>query len=284
MGRLRWIAGRGHVEFNGEGQPIRMRGAALDITKRKQAEEQLRMTEASLRESKERIDLATKAAGLVVWTWDIPRDEVWLSNKDRALFGFSQGEKLTAERIRSVVHPEDRQLVRQLSEDALRTGREIESQYRVLLPDGKVRWVARRGRVEFDADGKPFWERGVLMDISERKQAELQAQQQRDELEQLRQQKTALLEREVAERARLEREVIDICAREQRRIAYDLHDSVGQQLVGIALCAKLLEEQLRGERHSEADKAGTLSSLLMMQPGRRGLLRALSRGPMASEI
>ena len=66
------------------------------------------MGEATLRESKERIDLATKAAGLVVWTWDIPRDEVWLSNKDRALFGFSQGEKLTPERIRSVVHPEDR--------------------------------------------------------------------------------------------------------------------------------------------------------------------------------
>jgi len=261
-GRLRWIAGRGHVDFNGEGQPIRIRGASLDITQRKQAEEQLRLTEATLRESKERIDLATKAAGLVVWTWDIPRDEVWLSNKDRALFGFSQGEKLTAERIRSVVHPEDRQLVRQLSEDALRTGREIETQYRVLLPDGKVRWVTRRGRVEFDADGKPLRERGVLMDISERKYAELQAQQQRDELEQLRQQRTASLEREVSERTRLEREVIDICAREQRRIAYDLHDSVGQQLVGIALCAKLLEEQLRGERHSEADKAGMIVKLV----------------------
>ena len=101
-----------------------------------------------------------------------------------------------------------------------------------------------------------------IIDISERKQAELQAQQQRDELEQLRQQRTALLEREVAERARLEREVIDICAREQRRIAYDLHDSVGQQLVGIALCAKLLEEQLRGERHSEADKAGMIVKLV----------------------
>ena len=181
-GQLRWIVGRGHVEFNGNGQPVRMRGAALDITKRKQAEEQLRMSEATLRESKERIDLATKAAGLVVWTWNIPRDEVWLSNKDRALFGFSQGEKLTAERIRSVVHPEDRQLVRELRENALRTGEEIETQYRVLLPDGKVRWVTRRGRVEFDADGKPFKERGVLMDITERRQAELEAERQRNEL------------------------------------------------------------------------------------------------------
>ena len=181
-GQIRWIGGRGHVEFGGDGRPVRMRGCSLDITKRRRAEEELRMGEAALRESKERIDLATKAAGLVVWTWDIPRDEVWLSNKDRALFGFSQGEKLTAERIRSVVHPEDRQLVRQLSEDALRTGEEIETQYRVLLPDGRVRWVTRRGRVEFDADGKPFRERGVLMDITKRKQAELEAARQRNEL------------------------------------------------------------------------------------------------------
>jgi PAS domain S-box-containing protein len=181
-GQLRWIAGRGHVECNGDGQPVRMRGASLDITKRKQAEEQLRMSEATLRETKEHIDLATKAAGLVVWTWDIPRDEVWLSSKDRALFGFSQGEKLTAERIRSVVHPEDRQLVRQLSEDALRTGTEIENQYRVLLSDGRVRWVTRLGRVEFDADGKPLRERGILMDITDRKQAELAAARQRHDL------------------------------------------------------------------------------------------------------
>jgi two-component system sensor kinase FixL len=181
-GQLRWIAGRGHVDCNGHGQPVRMRGASLDITKRKQAEEQLRMSEATLRESKEHIDLATKAAGLVVWTWDIPRDEVWLSSKDRALFGFSQGEKLTAERIQSVVHPEDRQLVRQLSEDALRTGREIENQYRVLLHDGTVRWVTRLGRVEFGADGKPLRERGILMDITERKQAELEAARQHHDL------------------------------------------------------------------------------------------------------
>src|SRR5437762_9153913 len=180
-GQLRWIAGRGHGECNGEGQPVRMRGASLDITKRKQAEEQLRMSEATLRESKEHIDLATKAAGLVVWTWDIPRDEFWLSSKDRALFGFSQREKLTAERIRSTVHPEDRQLLRQQT-DALTTGREIENQYRVLLPDGRVRWVMRLGRVEFDADGKPLREHGILMDISERKQAELEAARQRHDL------------------------------------------------------------------------------------------------------
>ena len=84
---------------------------------------------------------------------------------------------------------------------------------------------------------------------------------QRGELERLREQKTAFLDKEVAERARLEREVIESCAREQRRIAYDLHDGVGQQLVGIALSAKLLEEHLRSDRPAEAEKASTIVRL-----------------------
>ena len=65
----------------------------------------------------------------------------------------------------------------------------------------------------------------------------------------------------VAERARLEREVIESCTREQRRIAYDLHDGVGQHLVGIALSAKLLEEQLRPRQLDEAEKASTIVKL-----------------------
>jgi two-component system sensor kinase FixL len=167
-GQLRWIAGRGNVEFNGEGQPIRMRGASLDITKRKQAEEHFR--------------LAADAGGLIVWSWDIRRDEVSLSEKDRAFLGFSREEKLNAERVRSVVHPEDRKLVRRLVEKSLHTCEETEAEYRVVLPDGEVRWVTRRGRVEFDGNGEPIWERGVLMDITERKQAELEAARHRHEL------------------------------------------------------------------------------------------------------
>ena len=132
----------------------------------------LQTSEAGLREGEKQMSLAARAARLIVWTWDIPRDEVWLSDKDRALFGFSQNEKLSAERVRSIVHPEDRQFVKALVTRSLAGDKELEAEYRLLLPNGKVRWVNRRGRIELDAAGKPVWERGVLIDITERKQAQ----------------------------------------------------------------------------------------------------------------
>ena len=212
--------------------------------------------------SDKKLNLAADSADLGLWEWDLNKDEIWVSPTRRAQLGLPPSGTITFEDIISRWHADDRDQIRKAIEDAIENGKDYEAEFRIVFADGNVRWMAARGRVQVNKEGKPTRLLGVSVDVTARKQAELQAQQQRDELEQLRQQKTALLEREVAERARLEREVIDICAREQRRIAYDLHDSVGQQLVGIALCAKLLEEQLRGERHSEADKAGMIVKLV----------------------
>ncbi len=143
-----------------------------DMLRAAQLADALKASETTLRDTEGRMTLAANAASIVMWTWDIPRDEVWLSDKGRALFGFSHLEKLNAERVRSVIHPEDRQLVRQLVEKSLTTSEEIQAEYRVVLVDGSVRWVTRRGLVEFDADGQPAWERGILVDITERKHAE----------------------------------------------------------------------------------------------------------------
>src|SRR5437667_4427775 len=164
-GEYRWISDNGVPRYDAQKNFAGYIGSCMDVT-------DLISKEEALRDSEERMSLAATAANLVVWTWDIRRDEVWLPEKDRALFGFSQREKLSAERVRGVVHPEDRHYVRRLVEKSLATGEEFEAEYRVVLADGRIRWVTRRGRVEFDENGKPTWERGVLMDITERKQAE----------------------------------------------------------------------------------------------------------------
>jgi PAS domain S-box-containing protein len=211
--------------------------------------------------SEKRFNLAADSANLGMWEWDLEKDEIWVTPTRRAQLGFSASGKITFEELISRWHADDREKVRQAVNEAIQTGKDYQAEFRLVRADGSVSWVSARGRVHLDEQRKPKRLTGISLDITARKEAEALARQQRAELEQLRQQRTAFLEREVAERARLEREVIESCAREQRRIAYELHDGVGQQLVSIALSAKLLEEQLRPERPIEADKTSAIVRL-----------------------
>jgi PAS domain S-box-containing protein len=211
--------------------------------------------------SEKRFNLAADSANLGMWEWDLEQDVIWVSPTRRAQLGFPPTGRITFEELISRWHEGDRDKVRQAVNDAIQQGKDYQAEFRVVRADGSIQWVCARGRVQVDEHGKPRRLTGISLDITARKEAEMLAQHQRGELERLRQQKTAFLEREVAERARLEREVIESCAREQRRIAYDLHDGVGQQLVGIALSAKLLEQQLRLDRPAEAEKASAIVRL-----------------------
>src|SRR6266567_2896410 len=211
--------------------------------------------------SEKRFNLAADSANLGMWEWDLNNDEIWVTPTRRVPLGFPVCGRITSEQLISRCHPDYRDKVRQALKGAIENGRDHDAEFRIVLADGNVRWIASRGRVQVDEHGKAMRLTGISLDITARKEAEAVARQQRDELEQLRQQRTALLEKEVAERARLEREVIESCAREQRRIAYELHDGVGQQLVSIALSAKLLEEQLRPDRPIEAEKTSAIVRL-----------------------
>ena len=135
---------------------------------------QLQASEINLRESQERMELAASAAELGMWMWDIVRDEIWITDKGRALFGFAASEKLDFDRFRRVLHPEDRQRVLQAVDNTLRTGAEYEAEYRVILPDGRLRWIAGRGHVDFNGEGQPIRLRGAALDITKRKLAEEQ--------------------------------------------------------------------------------------------------------------
>src|SRR6266576_2153598 len=211
--------------------------------------------------SEKRFNLAADSANLGMWEWDLEKDEIWVTPTRRAQLGFPGSGRITFEELVSRWHADDREKVRQAVNDAIQTGKDYQAEFRLVRADGSVSWVCARGRVHLDEQRKPKRLTGISLDITARKEAEALARQQRAELEQLRQQRTAFLEREVAERARLEREVIESCAREQRRIAYELHDGVGQQLVSIALSAKLLEEQLRPCQPDEAEKASAIVKL-----------------------
>ena len=132
--------------------------------------------------SEKRLNLAADSADLGMWEWDIARNEIWITDKGRAMLGFDSSEKLDFDRFRSRLHPDDRESVLKAVDSSLGAGAEYQSEYRVVLPDGQVRWIAGRGHVEFDGDGQPVRMRGASVDITQRKLADLEAARHRNEM------------------------------------------------------------------------------------------------------
>jgi PAS domain S-box-containing protein len=125
-----------------------------------------------LREGEKRMELASAAAKLGIWTRDLVRNDIWATAQWRDLFGFAPAERLDFDRYLQRLHPDDRESVRQTLVDAIRTVDHYEIEYRVVLPEGRIRWIASRGRAEYGVDGQLVAVRGVALDITERKQAE----------------------------------------------------------------------------------------------------------------
>jgi PAS domain S-box-containing protein len=129
-----------------------------------------RRVEAVLRENQQLMDLAASAGELGLWSRDLDQSEVWANGYFRALFGFGQNEPLVLNDLLASVHPDDRTRVMYAVESAQLAGIPFEGEFRVILPDGKERWVVARGKTVSEARG--MRRMGVVLDITERKRAE----------------------------------------------------------------------------------------------------------------
>jgi two-component system sensor kinase FixL len=135
-----------------------------------------------LQDSERRMDLASTAAGLGIWTWDLTNKEGWASPKTQQLLGFSESDPMTQERFMAAVHPEDRDAVKLTVEGCMTSDRDFEVEHRVQLHGGETRWLASRGRVERNALGSPILVRGVLLDVSSRRGSEMELQRLQGQL------------------------------------------------------------------------------------------------------
>lgn len=143
-----------------------------DIIRAAELSTAIQKSEAELRESERRMDLAASAAQLGLWDWDVVRDDIWFSSPARSLFGISSGEAFRLDRFLQTLHPDDSDRVRQLVMNSLAGSGEYVAEFRVMMPDGSVRWIASRGRVDHDIKGVPIRMLGVSLDITQRQLAE----------------------------------------------------------------------------------------------------------------
>ena len=126
----------------------------------------------SLRDSEERMSLAAEAANMGMWAWDVVSGELWMTDKGRALFGIEPEARLDNATLISRVHPEDRAVRRVEMKRAVENRGEYAMEYRVLLPDGTLRWIDARGHCMNGGDNGYSRLVGVSMDVTAQKQAQ----------------------------------------------------------------------------------------------------------------
>jgi PAS domain S-box-containing protein len=167
-GTLAWIEHRNVPVVDQAGNLIAVEGIARDITERRQLEETLRRSEASLAE-------AQRIAHLGSWTWDLTTDKLQCSDEMFRLVGLLPQEmEVTLEVFVKFLHPDEvewmLQKIQEVGVDASPAGLE----HRIIRSNGEIRNVYSRVKVYRDEHGSPLRLLGSTQDITDRKQVELQ--------------------------------------------------------------------------------------------------------------
>ncbi len=142
--------------------------ATLDITGRKEREQELH-------DAKLRLEAATEAGDIGTWETRIPEEKVVTGPWFAETFGIdpdAAAEGVSSDVFFSAIHEDDRERVMQKAQKARESCGEVETEYRVWDADGDLRWVVARGHVECDNDGNPVKFHGAIIDITERRETE----------------------------------------------------------------------------------------------------------------
>ncbi|WP_299467694.1 PAS domain S-box protein [uncultured Gimesia sp.] len=171
-GEWRWVHVRAVPQRSHDGSILRWVGMNTDITKRKQAEQEIL-------ESRQQLSLGVEVAHLGLGRVDYRNNLITLSAEAAALYGLGHDEMtVTREEWQSTFHPDDREAVEAQVQEHLVPGSDghCDLDYRIVMPTGEIRWISARKQVYFDRNDHffvPAYAILVAQDITDRKRAEL---------------------------------------------------------------------------------------------------------------
>lgn len=144
-----------------------------DITARKTTEAERAVFERTLQEARDRLALALHSAAMGLWDWNMVTGRLDWSEECKAVFGLAADAEVTVEKFGALIHPEDRSGVEEAANRCLDPQKReaYHVRFRVIRPDGGLRWVSARGRVYFDGES-PIRFIGTAVDITREKSGE----------------------------------------------------------------------------------------------------------------
>jgi PAS domain S-box-containing protein len=172
-----------------------------------------RQMEAELRQSKDRLQLITEAAGVGGWSVDLAYLQASFDDQSRRLFHLTEDFPLEAARLQELVRPEDWPRVEKATLQMMTTPERQEVEFRMRISEKDERWLYLRGQAFFDEQGYPTHLVGVVMDITNRKQSEADYLAGQAQIE-------------------VQRRLLEQREQERLQIARDLHDGPVQELTG----------------------------------------------------
>jgi signal transduction histidine kinase/AmiR/NasT family two-component response regulator len=126
-----------------------------------------------LRTERERLDLALTYGNMGIYEWHMVDDRLWWSAELYSVFGVTPETFIpTLDTFSALLHPDDREVFWQNVAESIAQRQPFLNEFRIVPPDGKVRWIADRGQTEYDAEGRGLRHFGVAFDVTEGKVAE----------------------------------------------------------------------------------------------------------------
>ncbi|MFB2918758.1 PAS domain S-box protein [Aerosakkonema funiforme] len=140
--------------------------------------------EKALQRSEEKLRLAVEAANVGIWDWDILNNCISWSSGHEKLFGLAPGTfDGSYQTFDDRLHPDDRESTQQAIDRAMLSRDSYFQEYRIIWSDATIHWIEGKGKFFYDTEGRAYRMMGTVMDISDRKQAELALKQAKEELE-----------------------------------------------------------------------------------------------------
>ncbi len=200
-GKYRWLEARGQATWDKEEKPVHFAGHLSDIHERKLTTETIRLRESRLNEAQRLINAGD-------WELDLVTNQLRWSPQIYSIFEIDPKDfEVSSESFLAAVHPEDRDVVHKTYLDSVKNRNAYEIIHRLLMRDGRIKYVEEHGYTIYDSKGSPLRSYGTVQDITEREEAKQKLHQLNEKLETLVEARTMGLEDQSKELERINGEL-----------------------------------------------------------------------------